>query len=139
MSHEGYHEPYDKLPETVRDMHRALISLMEELEAVDWYYQRAAVTRDEALRAVLLHNAHEEVEHAMMTLEWIRRTDPVFDTTMREYLFRAGSITQAEAEATGKAAQPAPVSERMGARPPVPSRGPAGPTLGSLREPGGAR
>src|SRR5262245_27860860 len=78
MSHEGYHEPFEHLPEPVRAMHRAIVSLMEELEAVDWYYQRAAVDADEALKAVLLHNAHEEIEHAMMVLEWIRRRDSTF-------------------------------------------------------------
>lgn len=61
MAHEGYHEPYQELPESIRDIHRAIASLMEEIEAVDWYYQRAAASKDEALRAVILHNAHEEV------------------------------------------------------------------------------
>lgn len=83
-------------------MHRAIASLMEELEAVDWYYQRADVTQDESLKAILLHNAHEEVEHAMMTLEWIRRQDPVFDANMREYLFREGDIVAAEVAAKGE-------------------------------------
>ncbi len=135
MAHEGYHEPYEKLTEHTREMHRAILSLMEELEAVDWYYQRADVTEDPQLKAILLHNAHEEIEHAMMTLEWIRRSDPKFDANMREYLFKQGSIVGNEAAATGKAAAPAgeapalPSSpiERAAARP-MPRR-----TLGSLR------
>jgi ferritin-like protein len=102
MAHEGYHEPYDKLPEPTRLLHRALASLIEEIEAVDWYYQRAAVTDDAELRAILLHNAHEEIEHASMTLEWVRRHDTTFDTVLREYLFRPGSIVGAEAAASGK-------------------------------------
>jgi ferritin-like protein len=97
MSHEGYHEPAELLPEPTKDLHRALISLQEELEAVDWYQQRADATKDEALRGVMIHNRNEEVEHAMMVLEWIRRRDPIFDTHMRTYLFRGDiPITQIE-------------------------------------------
>src|SRR5687767_11471806 len=96
MSHESYHEPFDQLPPAVRDTHRAILSLMEELEAVDWYYQRAAATADDSLRAILLHNAHEEVEHAMMTLEWLRRHDPVFDRNMQAFLFKTGAIVEVE-------------------------------------------
>ena len=106
MSHEGYHEPFEQLPESVRNMHRAITSLMEELEAVDWYYQRAAVAKDEELKAILLHNAHEEIEHASMALEWIRRNDPVFNANLREYLFKEGSIVGKEAAATGKELTP---------------------------------
>lgn len=87
MSHEGYHEPADRLSALTRDMHRALVSLMEELEAVDWYNQRAEACEDEELRATLIHNRDEEKEHAAMTLEWIRRRDPEFDRQLREYLF----------------------------------------------------
>lgn len=96
MAHENYHEPFELLSVETRDMHRAILSLMEELEAVDWYQQRAEVCTDDALRAVLTHNQNEEIEHAMMTLEWIRRTNPVFDANARKYLFRSGSITDAE-------------------------------------------
>src|SRR4051812_30517680 len=77
-------------------MHRAILSLMEELEAVDWYSQRADVTTDPALKAVLLHNRNEEIEHAMMTLEWIRRRDEVFDRNAKTYLFAKGAITEVE-------------------------------------------
>ena len=70
-----------------QNLHRALISLIEELEAIDWYQQRADACTDAALKAVLLHNRNEEVEHGMMTLEWLRRHDPTFDKFMRRYLF----------------------------------------------------
>lgn len=97
MSHEGYHEPADLLPEPTKDLHRAILSLMEELEAIDWYQQRADASKDPALKAVMLHNRNEEVEHAMMTLEWIRRRDAKFDETARTYLFTELPITEVEA------------------------------------------
>ncbi len=87
MSHEGYHEPIEQLSVETRDMHRAIISLMEELEAVDWYNQRADVCSDPELRAILAHNRDEEKEHAAMLLEWIRRSDPRFNKELRDYLF----------------------------------------------------
>ncbi len=96
MSHEGYHEPADLLPEATKDFHRAIVSLMEELEAIDWYQQRADATKDEALRAIMLHNRNEEAEHAMMTLEWLRRRDPKIDDVTRTYLFAQGEITKIE-------------------------------------------
>jgi len=88
MSNEGYHEPVAELTDETRDMHRAIVSLMEELEAVDWYNQRVDACRDPELRAVLAHNRDEEKEHAAMVLEWIRRRDPAFDSELRDYLFR---------------------------------------------------
>ena len=97
MSHEGYHESADLLPEATKDFHRAIESLIEELEAVDWYQQRADATKEETLRAVLLHNRNEEVEHAMMTLEWLRRRDAKIDETARMFLFAEGEITEIEA------------------------------------------
>lgn len=87
MANEGYHEPYERLDDATRDMHRAIVSLMEELEAVDWYNQRVTVCGDDELRRVLTHNRDEEKEHAAMTLEWIRRRDPKFDEYLREFLF----------------------------------------------------
>jgi ferritin-like protein len=87
MAHEGYHEPVEQLSNATRDMHRAILSLMEELEAVDWYNQRAEASSDPALRAILIHNANEEKEHAAMIMEWIRRNDPRFDHQLRDYLF----------------------------------------------------
>jgi ferritin-like protein len=93
MSHEGYHEPYDRLTDETRDMHRAITSLMEELEAVDWYNQRIDAAADPELKAILVHNRDEEKEHAAMVLEWIRRRDPELDEKLRESLFTEGPIT----------------------------------------------
>lgn len=87
MSNEGYHEPTDELSDEARDLHRAIISLMEELEAVDWYNQRMDATKDDELRAVLKHNRDEEMEHAAMVLELIRRRVPEFDKELRDWLF----------------------------------------------------
>lgn len=87
MSNEGYHEPVEQLSSKTRDMHRAIVSLMEELEAVDWYNQRAEACHDQNLKAILAHNRDEEKEHASMLLEWIRRSDPDFDKELRDYLF----------------------------------------------------
>jgi ferritin-like protein len=87
MSNEGYHEPIEELSSETRDMHRAITSLMEELEAVDWYNQRVDACKDPELRAILKHNRDEEKEHAAMVLEWIRRKDPSFDKELRDYLF----------------------------------------------------
>jgi ferritin-like protein len=87
MSSVGYHEPVDELSAKTRDMHRALVSLMEELEAVDWYNQRAASCQDAELRVILEHNRDEEKEHAAMLLAWIQRTDERFSGQLRDYLF----------------------------------------------------
>lgn len=87
MSNEGYHERIEDLTEETKDMHRAITSLMEELEAVDWYNQRVDVCKDEELRAILAHNRDEEKEHAAMVLEWIRRKDPAMDKELKDYLF----------------------------------------------------
>ena len=92
MANEGYHEPIDELSAETRDMHRAIVSLMEELEAVDWYNQRMDACSDPELKAILRHNRDEEKEHASMVLEWIRRRDPVFDKELRDYLFSDRSI-----------------------------------------------
>ena len=99
MASEGYHEPTDRLAETTIDRHRAISSIMEELEAVDWYDQRVDATNDAELAEVLAHNRDEEKEHAAMTLEWLRRHDPVLDRHLRTYLFTDGSITAIEDEA----------------------------------------
>jgi len=82
-----YNEPVEQLSNETRDMHRALTSLIEELEAVDWYNQRADVCTDPELKAILAHNRDEEKEHAAMVLEWIRRKDPRFNHELRDYLF----------------------------------------------------
>ena len=101
MSSESYHEPIELLSEETKNTHRAIVSLKEELEAIDWYGQRAEACTDPELSAVLIHNKNEEVEHAMMTLEWLRRNVPVFDTNIDMYLKSSGPITEVEALATG--------------------------------------
>jgi uncharacterized protein len=94
-----FHEsPDDLLPET-RDRHRAIVSLAEELEAVDWYDQRIDATDDDQLREVLRHNRDEEKEHAAMALEWLRRHDPSWDQFLRQYLFTDEPIVEIEAVA----------------------------------------
>jgi uncharacterized protein len=105
----GLHEPEERLsPETI-DRHRALASIQEELEAVDWYAQRVDATTDADLAAVLAHNRDEEKEHAAMAIEWLRRHDPTLDRHLRTYLFTSGSITEieTEAESTDEASAPA--------------------------------
>lgn len=100
MTSEGFHEPIDRLrPETL-DHHRAIVSLMEEFEAVDWYDQRVDATEDDSLAAILAHNRDEEKEHAAMTLEWLRRRDPSLDENLRTYLFTEGDILAVEEAAT---------------------------------------
>ena len=101
MASEVLHVPREKLSQTTLHLHYAIASLMEELEAVDWYRQRADDTADEGLKAILLHNANEEIEHASMVLEWIRRNDARFDEQLREYLFTDKPITEIEHEAEG--------------------------------------
>src|SRR5436305_11165565 len=94
MASVGFHEsPQDLTPHT-RDLHRAIVSLMEELEAIDWYQQRIDATTDESLRTILAHNRDEEKEHASMVLEWIRRRDPAFDINLKKYLFTTEPITE---------------------------------------------
>lgn len=92
MASEGYHEPIEELSAETRDMHRAIVSLMEELEAVDWYNQRVDACRNPELKAILAHNRDEEKEHASMVLEWIRRHDPRFDHELKDYLFTKKTI-----------------------------------------------
>lgn len=96
MANEGYHE--SELREETRDMHRAIVSLMEELEAVDWYNQRVDACEDDELRAILAHNRDEEKEHAAMMLEWIRRRDPKFDKELRDYLFTNKPLADLESD-----------------------------------------
>ena len=96
MSSESYHEPIELLSEDTKNMHRALVSLREELEAVDWYQQRAEACSDPELAAVLVHNKNEEIEHAMMTLEWLRRKSSVFDDNIKTYINTEGPITEVE-------------------------------------------
>ena len=102
MSSEGLHAPRERLSKQTLHMHQAITSLMEELEAVDWYHQRADDCDDPALKAILLHNGKEEIEHAAMLLEWLRRNSEDFDGELRNYLFKDGPITKLEAEIMGR-------------------------------------
>ena len=111
MSSEALHEDAEKLGPVITDQHRAIVSLMEELEAVDWYNQRAKATNNEDLRAILEHNRDEEKEHAAMVLEWLRRSDPVLSRHLKTYLFTQGSVTETEAEAEGDGANGAAGSD----------------------------
>jgi ferritin-like protein len=96
MASEGLHEYATDLSDETRDMHRAIVSLMEELEAVDWYNQRVDAAKDPNLKAILAHNRDEEKEHASMLLEWIRRKDEAFNDELRDYLFSEKSIASLE-------------------------------------------
>lgn len=131
MSSENLHEDRADLPEEVIDKHRAITSLMEEFDAVDWYDQRAAVTQDPELREILLHNRNEEMEHAAMVLEWLRRRYPVIDEQLRTYLFREGDIIASEHEAMGRG-EPAGGAEAPAAAAPAAADGSLG--IGSLRD-----
>jgi hypothetical protein len=100
MSSENLHAPRERLSRTTLTLHHAIVSVMEELDAIDWYRQRADDAEDEALKALLLHNMREEMEHASMLLEWIRRHSSDFDGFLRTYLFTEGSILEIEDAAT---------------------------------------
>ena len=128
MARVGLHEPSELLSPATRDLHRAVVSLMEELEAIDWYGQRADACGNDELRAILLHNRREEIEHAMMALEWIRRASTEFDASIRTYLNREGPITDLEAAATAS-------PQTGGAAPTTTTAAPADRSLriGSLR------
>jgi ferritin-like protein len=110
MSSESYHEPIELLSEDTKNLHRALVSLREELEAVDWYQQRAEACSDADLRAILTHNKNEEIEHAMMTLEWLRRHNSAIDGNLKTYLNTTGPIVGVEAATMGADSAPAAAS-----------------------------
>jgi uncharacterized protein len=93
LASEGLHEPQELLDEATIDHHRAMTSLCEELEAIDWYDQRVRATSDESLAAILAHNRDDEKEHAAMALEWLRRRDVALDANLRKFLFTLGPIT----------------------------------------------
>ena len=124
MASEGLHESADLLDQGVIDRHRAIRSIMEEFEAVDWYDQRVAATDDPSLAEVLAHNRDEEKEHAAMGLEWLRRNDPVFDKQLRAYLFTDAPITEVEAQGADTADRGVPTAPN----PPTGSLG-----IGSLK------
>ena len=94
MASEGLHEPLELLDEAGVDYHRAMVSLREELEAIDWYNQRVEATSDPTLAAVLAYNRDDEKEHAAMALEWVRRRDPALDANLRKFLFTTEPITE---------------------------------------------
>jgi ferritin-like protein len=114
MASEGLHEPLELLDEPTMDRHRAMTSLCEELEAIDWYDQRVKATSDASLAAVLAHNRDEEKEHAAMILEWLRRRDPALDRNLRSYLFTSGPITELEAGSMGSGPDEAPGADGPG-------------------------
>lgn len=97
----AYSEPYDAIDEKTRDISRAITSLKEELEAIDWYNQRVNTTKDQELKNIMAHNRDEEIEHAVMTFEWLRRNMAGFDEDMKTYLFTEGSLLEVEEQATG--------------------------------------
>ena len=92
MAGEALHEPREALSGGLLNRHRAIATIMEELEAIDWYDQRIEASSDPELQAVLAHNRNEEKEHASMLLEWLRRNDPEFSTHLRNFLFTEGPI-----------------------------------------------
>ena len=100
-----YHDPFEVLKGKTRDITRALLSLKEEVEAVDWYNQRVDVTEDPELKEILAHNRDEEIEHAVMTIEWLRRNMDGWDEELRTYLFTEGSLLEIEEGAEGEESQ----------------------------------
>ncbi len=126
-SSNALHEDPERLSDTSVELHRALVSLQEELEAVDWYRQRADACADPALQAILEHNMREEVEHAAMLLEWLRRHRPEFAEQFATYLNTQGDITGLEE--AGAAAPPGDGAEAPGAAPEEESF-----TVGNLKE-----
>ncbi|HCX64715.1 MAG TPA: hypothetical protein DHN33_05850 [Eubacteriaceae bacterium] len=96
-----YHEPYEILSEETKNITRAIQSLKEELEAVDWYNQRVQTTSDAELKEIMAHNRDEEIEHACMTIEWLRRNMDKWDDELKTYLFAETSILEAEEAAEG--------------------------------------
>lgn len=102
MGSENLHAPRERLSADTVRTHQAIISLMEELEAADWYRQRADDCDDESLKAVLLHNMKEEFEHASMLIEWLRRNNPVFAKELKEYLFTEKDLLKVEKDEKAK-------------------------------------
>lgn len=130
MASEGLHEPTERLSASTLDRHRAIASLMEELEAVDWYDQRVEATDDPTLAEILAHNRDEEKEHSAMVLEWLRRHDPTLDRQLRTYLFTDDDILAVESGAATQAGAGEPEGDghTAGAAAPSSSLG-----IGSLR------
>ena len=114
MTDAALHEARETLRAATVDEHRAYRSLMEELEAIDWYTQRVDASSDEELKSVLAHNRDEEKEHAAMVLEWLRRRDPVLDRYLRAYLFTEAPIPEIEHEIEEDVAADAPAGRGRG-------------------------
>ena len=132
----AWHGPFEQLKPGTRDMAMAIQSLMEELEAVDWYGQRMDLAGDDELRRILEHNRDEEKEHASMLLEWIRRRDPKFNDPLRTYLFTSSDIIGIEHSQSAEnkpASEPAPHMPVTVAAGDAPVQSPAVFTVGSLR------
>lgn len=108
MAHEGFHEDPNALSELTKDYHRIIQSTMEELEAIDWYNQRAEAASDPAAKAIMEHNRDEEIEHACMGLEWLRRNSSVWDEMMRKFLFTATDIVVQESGGTDQTLHSSP-------------------------------
>jgi uncharacterized protein len=125
MTSEGFHEPRELLSQVTQDRHRAIVSLMEELEAVDWYAQRVDATSDPELKKILQHNLEEEIEHAVMVLEWLRRSHPKFDEELRGRLFREGPIVTPEHGSVGEVPSAHPRRPTEGATSPTGSTPPS--------------
>jgi uncharacterized protein len=128
LASEGLHEPQELLDEATIDHHRAMTSLCEELEAIDWYDQRVRATSDESLAAILAYNRDDEKEHAAMPLEWLRRRDVALDANLRKFLFTSGPITQ-----LGDSADGASDGASAGASGPVVSDASGSLGIGSLK------
>ncbi len=110
----AYTEPYEAIDEKTRNISRAITSLREELEAIDWYNQRVNTTTDQELKEVMAHNRDEEIEHAVMTFEWLRRNMAGFDEDMKTYLFTEGSLLEVEEQATGTEGAAEPAGSKSG-------------------------
>lgn len=102
MAHEGFHEDPKELSDFAKDYHRIIQSTIEELEAVDWYNQRAECAKDSEAKAIMEHNRDEEIEHACMGIEWLRKNSPTWDSMLREFLFKDGDIISSEQSLGGE-------------------------------------
>ncbi|MBN8873323.1 MAG: ferritin [Rhodospirillales bacterium] len=133
MAGEVLHEDASILGPEILDRHRAISTVMEELEAIDWYDQRIKASSNAQLRAILTHNRNEETEHASMILEWLRRHDPEFDKHMRRFLFTSGPIHDIAEAAEGDDSMPPLPQERNGAAASNGASGDGSLGIGSLR------
>ncbi len=75
----------NKLDQEGKNLARARQSLVEELEAINWYEERIQASKDQSLKKLLAHNRDEEKEHAAMLIDWLRGKDKVFDKMFTEH------------------------------------------------------